>query len=46
MTEKEKIDAIIEDIRERTANGQPVLVGTISIEKIRSGIERADTCRH
>ncbi|WP_447885071.1 preprotein translocase subunit SecA [Serratia fonticola] len=33
MTEKEKIVAIIEDIRERTANGQPVLVGTISIEK-------------
>ena len=33
MTEKEKIDAIIEDIRERTVNGQPVLVGTISIEK-------------
>ena len=33
MTEKEKIDAIIEDIRERTANGQPILVGTISIEK-------------
>ena len=32
MTEKEKIAAIIEDIRERTANGQPVLVGTISIE--------------
>ncbi|TDT00420.1 preprotein translocase subunit SecA [Erwinia rhapontici] len=33
MTEIEKIGAIIEDIRERTANGQPVLVGTISIEK-------------
>ncbi|MFP1868381.1 preprotein translocase subunit SecA [Lonsdalea quercina] len=33
MTEREKIDAIIEDIRDRTANGQPVLVGTISIEK-------------
>ncbi|CAM3857679.1 preprotein translocase subunit SecA [Serratia silvae] len=33
MTEKEKIAAIIEDIRERTSNGQPVLVGTISIEK-------------
>ncbi|MFC0228627.1 preprotein translocase subunit SecA [Serratia aquatilis] len=33
MTEKEKIGAIIEDIRERTTNGQPVLVGTISIEK-------------
>ena len=33
MTEKEKIDAIIEDIRERTVKGQPILVGTISIEK-------------
>ncbi|MBE1226280.1 preprotein translocase subunit SecA, partial [Salmonella enterica subsp. enterica serovar Enteritidis] len=33
MTEQEKIGAIIEDIRERTANGQPGLVGTISIEK-------------
>ncbi|MDE9538633.1 preprotein translocase subunit SecA [Xenorhabdus bovienii] len=33
MTEAEKIDAIIEDIKERTNNGQPILVGTISIEK-------------
>ncbi|MDB6372763.1 preprotein translocase subunit SecA [Photorhabdus bodei] len=33
MTEAEKIEAIIEDIRERTSKGQPVLVGTISIEK-------------
>lgn len=33
LTEMEKIGAIIDDIRERTANGQPVLVGTISIEK-------------
>lgn len=33
MSEMEKIDAIIDDIRERTTNGQPVLVGTISIEK-------------
>ncbi len=33
MTEAEKIQAIIADIKERTANGQPVLVGTISIEK-------------
>ncbi|ERT15041.1 preprotein translocase subunit SecA [Photorhabdus temperata] len=33
MTEAEKIDAIIEDIRECTSKGQPVLVGTISIEK-------------
>ncbi|MCR3756726.1 MAG: protein translocation ATPase [Sodalis sp. Ppy] len=33
MTEKEKIDAIIEDIKFCTERGQPVLVGTISIEK-------------
>ncbi|UQZ13211.1 preprotein translocase subunit SecA [Providencia stuartii] len=33
MTETDKFAAIIEDIRERTQNGQPVLVGTISIEK-------------
>ncbi|MEQ1962313.1 preprotein translocase subunit SecA [Xenorhabdus khoisanae] len=33
MTEAEKIEAIIEDIKERTSRGQPVLVGTISIEK-------------
>ncbi len=32
MNEADKFAAIIEDIRERTANGQPVLVGTISIE--------------
>lgn len=32
-TEKEKFDAIIEDIKERVANGQPILVGTVSIEK-------------
>ncbi|MBC8952889.1 preprotein translocase subunit SecA [Xenorhabdus sp. PB62.4] len=33
MTEAEKIEAIIEDIKDRTSRGQPVLVGTISIEK-------------
>ncbi|MEX6631891.1 hypothetical protein SGI36_21825, partial [Providencia rettgeri] len=33
MNEADKFAAIIEGIRERTANGQPVLVGTISIEK-------------
>ncbi|MFB6435124.1 MAG: preprotein translocase subunit SecA [Candidatus Malihini olakiniferum] len=33
MTEQEKIDAIIEDIKERSAKGKSVLVGTISIEK-------------
>ncbi|EIC86488.1 preprotein translocase subunit SecA [Serratia sp. M24T3] len=33
MTEMEKIGAIIEDIKVRSANGQPILVGTASIEK-------------
>ena len=32
-TEKAKFKAIFEDIKERQAKGQPVLVGTISIEK-------------
>lgn len=32
-TEREKFEAIIEDIGDRHENGQPVLVGTISIEK-------------
>ncbi|MDT8450628.1 MAG: preprotein translocase subunit SecA, partial [Wenzhouxiangellaceae bacterium] len=32
LTRQEKYDAIIEDIKERTAEGQPVLVGTTSIE--------------
>ncbi|USD60921.1 preprotein translocase subunit SecA [Vibrio sp. SCSIO 43140] len=32
-TEMEKFNAIIEDIKERAANGQPILVGTVSIEK-------------
>ena len=33
MTEGEKFAAIIEDIKERSAAGQPSLIGTISIEK-------------
>ncbi|MBX4180701.1 preprotein translocase subunit SecA [Sodalis sp. CWE] len=33
MTEKEKIDAIINDIKACTQREQPVLVGTVSIEK-------------
>ncbi|SBT81929.1 Protein translocase subunit SecA [secondary endosymbiont of Trabutina mannipara] len=33
ITEKEKINAIINDIKICTERGQPVLVGTISIEK-------------
>ena len=32
-TEKGKFTAVIEDIKARHSNGQPVLVGTISIEK-------------
>jgi preprotein translocase subunit SecA len=32
-TEREKFDAIVEEIKERQATGQPSLVGTISIEK-------------
>ncbi|MGP1947276.1 MAG: preprotein translocase subunit SecA [Arsenophonus sp. NC-PG7-MAG3] len=33
MTESDKFSAIIDDIRKCTSRGQPVLVGTISIEK-------------
>jgi len=32
-TEKEKFDAIVAEIKERNAKDQPVLVGTVSIEK-------------
>jgi preprotein translocase subunit SecA len=32
-TEREKFDAVVEELKERHAAGQPVLVGTISIEK-------------
>jgi preprotein translocase subunit SecA len=32
-TEREKFNAIVEEIKQRHANGQPCLVGTISIEK-------------
>ncbi|HVR42281.1 MAG TPA: preprotein translocase subunit SecA [Thermoanaerobaculia bacterium] len=32
-SEREKFEAITEEIRERNENGQPVLVGTVSIEK-------------
>ncbi|WP_392563408.1 preprotein translocase subunit SecA [Orbus wheelerorum] len=33
MTEKEKLDAIVADVRDCMSRGQPVLVGTASIEK-------------
>ena len=32
-TEEAKIDAIIADTKERTSKGQPVLIGTVSVEK-------------
>jgi len=32
ITEKEKYQAILNDVKERSANGQPVLVGTTSVE--------------
>ena len=33
MTEKDKLAAIIEDVKVHSAKGQPILIGTISIEK-------------
>ncbi|MEI7593218.1 MAG: preprotein translocase subunit SecA [Actinomycetes bacterium] len=32
-SEQAKFEAVVEDLRERNATGQPVLVGTISVEK-------------
>ncbi|WP_110182692.1 preprotein translocase subunit SecA [Nocardioides solisilvae] len=32
-TEEAKFDAVVEDITERHAKGQPILVGTVSVEK-------------
>ena len=32
-TEREKFNAVVDDIRERNGKGQPILVGTVSIEK-------------
>jgi preprotein translocase subunit SecA len=32
-TEKEKFDSIVEDVLERNASGQPILMGTASVEK-------------
>src|SRR5690625_6239341 len=36
LTTQEKYDAIVADIKDRVARGQPVLVGTTSIENSRS----------
>jgi preprotein translocase subunit SecA len=37
-TFQEKVDAIIGDIKDCYARGQPVLVGTTSIEKLRAPV--------
>ena len=47
-TEREKFDAVVDEIEECHANGQPVLVGTISIEKSErlSGMLKRRGVRH
>lgn len=47
-TEKAKFDAVVEDIAERHASGQPVLVGTVSVEKseLLSGLLRKRNIPH
>ena len=47
-TEKEKYDAIVGDILERQKTGQPVLVGTVSVEKSErlSGMLRRRGVKH
>ena len=42
-TEPAKYDAVVEDIRERYGAGQPVLVGTVSVEKSERLSERLRT---
>ncbi len=48
LTAREKFDAILEDIRERVKRGQPVLVGTASIEtsEYLSGLLKKAGIRH
>ncbi len=48
LTAREKFDAILEDIRERVKRGQPVLVGTASIEtsEYLSGLLRKAGIKH
>jgi preprotein translocase subunit SecA len=40
-TEREKFEAVVEEIRDCNERGQPVLVGTISIEKSRDALQDA-----
>src|SRR5438552_202353 len=48
ITAKEKHQAIINDVKERTARGQPVLVGTTSVEnsELLSGMLQRDKIEH
>jgi len=48
ITAKEKYQAIINDVKERTAKGQPVLVGTTSVEnsELLSGMLTRDKIPH
>jgi preprotein translocase subunit SecA len=48
ITAKEKYQAIINDIKERTAKGQPILVGTTSVEnsELLSGMLQAERMEH
>ena len=45
-TEKAKFNAVVEDIVERHAAGQPVLVGTVSVEKSELLSQTAAPARH
>lgn len=48
ITAKEKYQAIINDVKERTAKGQPILVGTTSVEnsELLSGMLQRDKIAH
>src|SRR6185437_12386701 len=48
ITAKEKHQAIVNDVKERTAKGQPILVGTTSVEnsELLSGMLQKDKVPH
>ena len=45
-TEEAKFAAIVDDIAERHAEGQPMLVGTVSVEKSEHAVRAAQAARH
>ena len=45
-TKREKFDAVVEDIKERHAKGQPILVGTIAIETSEMFAAKLEARRH